>query len=62
MDNDIVTITKNNEVFLNFDKPVGALMIAKICELLDIIHDDVSKNTPDVVVMSEGNGKIKIRK
>ena len=37
-------------------------MIDKICELLDIIHDDVSKNTPDVVVMSEGNGKIKIRK
>ena len=39
---------------LNFDKPVGALMVAKIAELLDIINDDVSKDKVDVVVSGEG--------
>lgn len=36
----LITIDKKNNVFLNFDKPVGRLLLEKIIEIQEIIEKD----------------------
>mgnify|MGYP001615723311 FL=1 len=35
--NTAILITKDNKAFLNFDKPVGAVLLKKIAELMEFV-------------------------
>ena len=48
--NTAIIITKDNKAFLNFNKPVGALMVAKIAEIFEIMDDDISRDRIDASV------------